>query len=297
MILVDARTLDQKNGITTLTNAVIKILEDSNLDFLKIEKSLFYPLNFFKVFNFPGIVISTHSLILPILAMRSKNVFFLNDLGPLRFPKLYSFKVALIYKLFLKKALLKSSCIIVPTEYMRLQLQESFLDLPASKVHVIKYGLPEATLVKCDVDFENFILFIGTPLKLKGIDIVLKRFQELKKNDPNLRLIIVSRDKSYDATFKNLYTRIQDISTDHLKALMIGAREVIFSPLVEGFGFPFLECCQLNANIYNCSTEISKNFNIPVNSQIDFQTRRKISDEYTLIKMSESLNALLSKLC
>ncbi|MGB0452254.1 MAG: glycosyltransferase family 4 protein [Bacteriovoracaceae bacterium] len=108
----------------------------------------------------------------------------------------------------------------------------------------------ESEVQKLDINYP-FILGVGALVENKNHESLIKSFSKIKKEKPNLHLIIVGKgSEAQKESLRNLAKELKvfdsfhlytDLKTKHLHYLYKQAELFIFPSLYEGFGLPIVE--------------------------------------------------------
>lgn len=103
---------------------------------------------------------------------------------------------------------------------------------------IIKNGIDNENFYPRDLPKENYILFVGSSLKAKGLKNFLKAFDIVKKKFPHLKAKIVSRNN-----INNPNIEVVNIGNDRNKLGEIYSKALIYvsQSLGDSFGLPPLE--------------------------------------------------------
>lgn len=184
-------------------------------------------------------------------------------------PLIYNLK-NLAYKLVIFRAVHRARQIITVSEFTKQDIINKF-KISSAKIVVtyegvsnLSHGRDSLFVAKLDTQetlaqyhiAKNFLLYVGNAYPHKNLESLLRVFEELLKEFPNLRLVLVGRQDYF-------YTRVQDyarslnlwqrgnlnspvifpdyIPDAQLEILYQEARAYVFPSLYEGFGLPPLE--------------------------------------------------------
>lgn len=192
----------------------------------------------------------------------SKNILTVHDLSFLRAPEFFSWRKNCWHKLLgIKKIIKRADLIVAISENTKLDLMDIFA-VPAEKIKVIYSGLnlPEVDFTENEQqEFLNkhgikndFILSVGNIEPRKNLDGLIKAYEILRENNPELKNQLVlagapgwQNKHIYLAAKKSKFS--QDIiftgyvSEGEKKSLYRQAAVFVFPSFYEGFGFPPLE--------------------------------------------------------
>ena len=156
-----------------------------------------------------------------------------------------------VYKWVIKKAARKSARIIVPTAFVKQDVQH-YTGIAADKITVT----PESAdkIIEVPEAYEpaagkQFLLFVGRPMPHKNLERLMQALQLLKKANPHLFLVLAGKNDAAYELLKQFAAEkgIADvIFTDwvtegQLRWLYEHALAYVFPSLSEGFGLPGLE--------------------------------------------------------
>ncbi len=205
----------------------------------------------------------------PLLHFNFKSVQVIHDTFFFEYPNHYNKHWMLIYKTFSLPATYKSSFIIAPTDYSKIQINKK-LNIPIQKIVTISegpkifnttQGLNHILDIKLTIPEFPYFLHVGVFEKRKNLLFLLKAFHAFKiKGYTNYKLILVGkgtgRVESDDS--KNIMNLIADLqlqndviltgylSEDALKQVYQKAFAYVFPSYNEGFGIPTLEAFQFD---------------------------------------------------
>jgi glycosyltransferase involved in cell wall biosynthesis len=176
------------------------------------------------------------------------------------------------YRLLMWAAHRKAAKIIVPTNYVKDGLSK-FHRFTANKI-VVTYEASEPPLPVEGQPLHNvrepFIFHVGSPFPHKNIERLIKAFEILIKEMPDLQLVLPGKKEFY---FEQLEREIISqsparqnimvpgfVSDEELKWLYEHARAYVLPSLSEGFGLPGLEAmahgCPLVSSNATCLPEV-----------------------------------------
>jgi len=295
-IIIDARFLGTETGIGRYVKEVVEGLEKNDyknqyIIYLRKENyNLFNPVNtnFFKKqvdikwysfkeqlflgrlmdkenadlihfphFNVPIFCKTPFVFTLHDLILRHFSTVRSSTLGPIKFYLKYLF-----YNFILKRALIRSKKIIVPSFFVRNDVIKTF-NIDPDKISVVYGGL--ANLPR-DINLgkeylfhkgikNDYILYVGNTYPHKNIEKLIETFVKLKKEKKMQLVLVGKRDffsKRIELWAKNKYSIFakkypEDIifygyaTDEELVTLYKNAKIYVFPSLMEGFGLPPLE--------------------------------------------------------
>lgn len=176
-------------------------------------------------------------------------------------PEWFPLREALIRRLFTRLSVRKADAVITISEFSKKDILR-FYSLNDQKIKVI-YPAPESifnsTIYRDSIEDvkeryntgERFILYVGSILNRRPIEILLKAFSKVTNKDKGLKLVIVGENrtrpkKDLDGLIKNLgiegsVIHLDYVSDNELALLYRTAHIFIYPSLYEGFGLPLLE--------------------------------------------------------
>lgn len=185
----------------------------------------------------------------------------------------YHFK-QLVGRVVFQKALAKNQHVIVPSEFTKRDILETFHGVIHENRVTVTYEAAEpaqGTLQPFQHPFQHYILYVGQQSDYKNIKRLGDAHQQLLKHHPNLGLILVGKkNKSakeneryfIEKGYKNiLFTDF--IPNEQRDWLYVNAAAYVFPSLMEGFGLPGLEAMTYNTPVISsnatCLPEIYGN--------------------------------------
>jgi glycosyltransferase involved in cell wall biosynthesis len=206
-----------------------------------------------------------------------KRVTTTHDLTMLRFVRagklpqwLHQLRMA-GYRWLFKASLKKATRIIVPTEFVKHDVEEHY-PYTANKITVTLEAseppLPVDTAKPANIE-EPFIMYVGSAFPHKNLETLIKAFEILKASQPELRLVLAGKKEHYYDQLEKFAaaSSVRDsiiftgfISDAELKWLYENARAYVFPSLSEGFGLPGLEAmvhgCPIVSSNATCLPEV-----------------------------------------
>ena len=205
----------------------------------------------------------------PILHLNFKSVQVIHDTFFFEYPNHYNKYWMLIYKTFSLPATYKSSFIIAPTNYSRIQINK-ILKIPLDTIITIsegpklfnsENGTINALVIERIIPKSPYFLHVGVFEKRKNLLFLLKAFHAFKrKGHTAYKLMIVGKGtgrlESDDS--KNIMNLIADLQLQNeviltgylteeaLKLVYQKAFAYVFPSYNEGFGIPTLEAFQFD---------------------------------------------------
>jgi glycosyltransferase involved in cell wall biosynthesis len=174
-------------------------------------------------------------------------ILTIHDLSPLEHPEWFQPNYAAWYRLLVPMLVRRVRRIITLSEVIAKKVVMRF-SLPAEKVITIPAGVDTSKFHPLDVssDMERYILFVGTLEPRKNIPGLLKAWDEIKDQHPDVALFIAGTSGRVfrESPYLNSDNRVRwlgYVSETELPALYAGADLFILPSLDEGFGLPALE--------------------------------------------------------
>jgi len=187
---------------------------------------------------------------------------------------------SLFYRFFFKKYAKSANQIITVSKFSKNDIIKTYKIKP-EKIHVTHNGVSEMfekisdnkkQIIKqkysnnCD-----FFVFIGSLHKRKNIKHLLISFEEYKKDNGKLKLLIIGENKWTDQSVKNIYQNMTfkkdvvflgRIADEKLVDILGSSYALCFISLFEGFGLPIIEAMKLGVPVItsntSCMPEIAK---------------------------------------
>lgn len=172
----------------------------------------------------------------------------------------FAFKIKQLgYSMVFKNALVKSCKILVPSNYVR-KLLETEWGASSDKIVVTAEAVDEQLITMSQAVFESksqtilnkfniikpFLFYVGNAHPHKNIEGLIAAFFNLKKEFPNLKLVLSGNDHFFWKRIKKEYSSPDIIYTgfisdEELVALYKHAEVFVLPSFEEGFGIPILE--------------------------------------------------------
>ena len=176
----------------------------------------------------------------------SRNIVFVHDLIPLRFPK---FSFLFLYHLFYVPLVLHQSKIILCNSKSTARDVNKIYRIPLNKVKVIKLGFDKNLYYPKNEIRKQFFLVIGRHNPYKNLTRLLKAFKLF--NNKNYKIIFIGPfDKRFTPKLKKLAKKLyidgqcewRDwVSSEEKLNLLNTCKALFIISLWEGFGLPALE--------------------------------------------------------
>lgn len=191
----------------------------------------------------------------PVL-YRGKTLTTMHDLTTIRFTNpaknlvVFKFKQQ-VYKWVVKRVARKSTAIVTPTEFVKQDIVQ-YTGINPNKVTVTYEAadpIADNPQPVASVQGKRFIMYIGRPTPHKNLERLIKAFQELKGQHPDLHLVLAGK---LDDNYRAIQQKTQNeqianiiftdyVSEGQLRWLFENCAAYAFPSLSEGFGLPALE--------------------------------------------------------
>ncbi len=186
----------------------------------------------------------------------------------------WTFKMGRVYiNTVIKNSLVKSTAVIAISNATKNDLLESYGEEFRDKIQVIYQGwehfIADHSLKPHteNLNFKNYLLYVGATRKHKNIKNLLKAFEISLKNIPgNVQLVLSGRTNYLDEEDLKVVEKINErgervvftgyVSDEAITYLFRNADAFIFPSLSEGFGIPILEAFYFNKPVL-CSNTTS----------------------------------------
>lgn len=204
-----------------------------------------------------------------------------HDLAQIRHPEFFYKKGNFVYKILLNILLRKRTQIIVPSSFVRSEVNDLF---PKSKaqINVISEGLHDWVLSSYTEDKaiqiekkynlpKHYILSVGTLEPRKNIEFLLKGFKFFEKENKDYFLVIVGKKGwFYDSIYKTVTELgIQKrviflgyVPEDELAVILDQSDLVACLSFYEGFGLPLIEASARNKKVLASNIPVFKELQI-----------------------------------
>lgn len=335
-IAIDCRMINS-SGIGTYLKGILPYLLGTNNKFLiignkeELQKFLKYENVEFQECNIK--IFSIKELInFPIEQINKCDIFYtpnfniplgikipiyltIHDIIFLDMPELTSKIGYYLRKFYYKLAYSKATKIFTVSNFSKKRIQYF---LGTQKEIIVTYnGISDYILKDSNENYikKDYLIFVGNIKKHKGLKILLKAFELLKRDGSNLKLMIVGNQKNFRTKDKEVINLLENqklnkdiiftgyVENNELKKLIAEAKILIQPSLYEGFGIPPLEALALGTNAIVSDIEVFKEIysDLPVtffrvNDEIDL--KEKITNESDIQKkFKEFFNEYTYKQC
>jgi glycosyltransferase involved in cell wall biosynthesis len=201
--------------------------------------------------------------ILPVYVPRRTRVFtHIHDVSFERFPEYVRRSDRFFLSLCIPRTMRRSDRIIVPSEFTRREVMETFR-VPEERIAVVRNAVEERFRAPVSSERilrvreayglpERFVLSVGTMQPRKDIPTLIRAFASVADRLPDMMLVLAGRrggyhyDTGIDGSIaeSGLSGRILFpgyVDDEDLPALFASARLLVFPSRYEGFGLPILE--------------------------------------------------------
>jgi glycosyltransferase involved in cell wall biosynthesis len=187
---------------------------------------------------------------------RAASVVTVHDLTPVRYPELAN-EFTLAFPDMIRRALRRGAWVHTPSEFVRAEVIDAFAADPDRVVaihHGVEAGLPpgsgDADRGRELAGGERFVLAIGTVEPRKDLPTLVRAFDGLAADDPDLRLVVAGGDgwgaEALTATIasarhRDRIVRLGWVDDATRVDLLAAASLYAFPSVYEGFGLPPVE--------------------------------------------------------
>jgi glycosyltransferase involved in cell wall biosynthesis len=269
--LIDAY---HKKGQSFLSSSLESHFNSSFISFLKsffsIDiKSFFsqYPL-WFPTLKTEIIHLTNQAQCIPLNYSRKKAIVTVHDIIPFILEREKPFYYSLIFYL-MKRGIGKSCWIIADSEHTKNDLISTF-QYPSERITVVPLGVNLDFFYDKKKKRDLFtILYVGSEMPRKNVELLFKAFSIVKKNFPEAKLVKVGKSQ-WPGARKKLETLSQTlgisdsilfydkVEEEHISNLYNTATLFVHPSYYEGFGFPLLE-----AMACGCPSIVAKATSLP----------------------------------
>ncbi|MBV8296309.1 MAG: glycosyltransferase family 4 protein, partial [Acidimicrobiia bacterium] len=178
-------------------------------------------------------------------------VVTVHDLTPMRFPEL-AHEATLAYEPLIRRALERGALVHTPSRFVAAEVVDRF-SVDADRVVAVAEGIPPLPDVTADEQVTAgapYALTIGTVEPRKDHPLLVRAFDAVAAQEPDLRLVIAGPDgwgsdalaeAVAAATHRDRIVRLGYVDDEARAGLLRGARVFVFPSVYEGFGLPPLE--------------------------------------------------------
>ena len=192
-----------------------------------------------------------------------KVVVTIHDLAFKIFPQYFTQKDLIKLNRLSDLSIQNADKIIAVSEATKGDILKFYPQISAEKISVVHHGfdgelfskeIPEKmakdVLAKYNLKSKEYLLYVGAIQPRKNLCTLVKSFEEIKKDRPEIKLILAGapawkHEETFEliekSEFKNDIIVTGTISFDQLPILYQNATAFVFPSLYEGFGIPVLE--------------------------------------------------------
>ena len=203
------------------------------------------------------VVHGTNSQVPP--TFRAAPVVTVHDLTPVRFPELTN-RLSPDYRALIHLALRRGAWVHTDSEFVAREVIDTF-GVPAYRVRGVAPGIPPLPALTQEVarsvveqelgqEPPRYLLAVGTAEPRKDLPGLVRAFDDVARQDPDLRLVLVGAPgwgehaltESIDAAqYRDRIVRTGWVGDVTLSAFLTRAAVLVYPSIYEGFGFPPLQ--------------------------------------------------------
>ena len=180
-----------------------------------------------------------YPLTIPLPQTRKPYLLTLQDVLHLDRPELFPKWEAALRKVAYDRPTRRAPLVLVPTRFTAERI-EHHLGVPEERMRVIPHGIDHDRLTQGAGEREPFLLYPARPWPHKNHDRLLVAFALLRRERPELRLVLTGGGHDRRAYPEGVEVRGL-VPDDELVSLYRRASALVFPSLYEGFAFPPLE--------------------------------------------------------
>lgn len=205
----------------------------------------------------------------PIIG-KAKLVLTVHDFAFKKHPELFSLQERTIFSTLLPLSMKKAAAIIVPSEFSKKELLKYYPQLQhkvfvthyavSSKFKAIDKTKARKRVAKILGIKHPFIVTFNSKVPKKNINKVIKDFETLSSDFPDLKLVIIGEKRAIKEKITSNVYILEGAGDKILNLLLNAAKAVVYYSIYEGFGLPILEA-------FSCKTPVLAS-NIPVHREI-----------------------------
>ena len=188
-----------------------------------------------------------YPLTIALPRLEAQTVVTVHDLQHLDHPELFSRGERLFRARAHEGSARAADALIVPSQFVRRRVIE-LLGIPPERVHAIPWGVDHERFRPGDEQREPFLLYPARPWSHKNHARLLDAFALLRKERPELRLVLTGGGHEGRAVPPGVEARGL-VSDDELASLYRRTACLVFPSLYEGFGQPPLEAMASGAPV------------------------------------------------
>lgn len=175
-----------------------------------------------------------------------------------------------VFKRLLRRTIAKAKTIFVPTDFVKQDIERRF-PKAQGKIMVTSEGITPLSRISHDtvipgLKMPQFLFYIGSAYPHKRLDLLLSTWEEIKRLDPELQLIIAGeKDVFMQRHMQEAKNRglerlhfVGRISDQSLASYLHQALALVFPSSDEGFGLPPLEALSLGCPVVSSDSSCMK---------------------------------------
>lgn len=212
---------------------------------------------------------------LPLLRPRTlKTVAVVHDLEFLHYPETYTFSNRALLRFFTRHAVRNATQLVAVSQYTKDDVVRTYGRSPR-EITVVHHGVAAERFQKAmgreDLDVvrrryqlpERYVLFVGALQPRKNIAGLLAAFEEVRRSDLTLHLVLVSGGEWKSTSLlmrietssaRQALHRLRRVPSNDLPALYRMASVFVLPSFSEGFGMPVLEAMAAGTPLVTSST-------------------------------------------
>ena len=235
---------------------------------------------------------------------KTKTIFTIHDVRRIFFAK-YFFS-QFFYKFFFKFFLNKTTNIIVVSEAIKNEIKEYFHKLKIVVIYNIidkkflkNINKKETYIIKKKYNLPNkFILTVGHQEKRKNFLRLIEAIKILKKDDHNIKLIIIGQKADETKKINRLIIKLNlsqnikifsNLNDFEVRCFYRLASLFVFPSIYEGFGVPLLEAMASNLPMALSNTEVFREITQNKYSYFDQYDSLSIANRIKFVLLNKSL--------
>jgi glycosyltransferase involved in cell wall biosynthesis len=195
--------------------------------------------------------------IAPPYLSNTASIVTIHDVSFNKYPEFYSFRERFIFNKLLPDSIKKAKAIIVPSFFTKKELQSIFPQY-TDKIFVI-YEAPNRefffinkTAAKSEIRnkykiSDPFILTINSKNPKKNINSIIKSFNKIRSQKPNMKLIVIGDKSNVNEKMLKNIVFFNNISDKDLNLFYNSSEFFISLSFYEGFNLPIIEALSTHA--------------------------------------------------
>jgi glycosyltransferase involved in cell wall biosynthesis len=189
--------------------------------------------------RFAGLAAVHYPLTVRVPRLDAPTALTLHDLQHLDLPELFGVGTRVFRRRFYDRAAREADAVVCPSAFVRERALE-LLALDPARVHAIHLGVDHERFHPADEPREHFLLYPARPWPHKNHAGLLEAFALLRREEPELRLVLTGSGTERLAGQPGVVAR-GAVASDELVSLYRRAACLVFPSRYEGFGQPPLE--------------------------------------------------------